>query len=295
MAAYSFIAIIYNPNSTGPSKANAEKLARSLRRRMPSQNIDCMATEHAGHGEELAYDIAKKYKRPLIVSSSGDGGYNEVINGVMRARNQGFQATCAVLPSGNANDHRRTLKSQSLLKGILDKKITRIDLLCVAIHAGSKDEQRYAHSYIGFGLTPTIAAELNRHTLNSLKEAWIVLKTFYKLQPFELIINNTRTRLDSLIFSNIHRMAKVLKLSDKSRVHDGKFEVTFFPHGRKLALVGKLARAAFSHSLPNERTDHYEFTTVKKMPMQLDGEVREISAGAKVRITCHKQALQTIL
>jgi hypothetical protein len=37
---------------------------------------------------------------------SGDGGYNEVVDGVMQAGDTG--TVCAVMAAGNANDHRRT-------------------------------------------------------------------------------------------------------------------------------------------------------------------------------------------
>lgn len=295
MAAYSFIAIIYNPNSTGPSRKNAEELAGFVRKSIPKQKLELIATKRASHGEELAYELAMKHKKPLIISSSGDGGYNEVINGAMRAKEKGYDAICAVLPSGNANDHSRTLQGQSLAKAVTKQKISHIDLLHADIKSKGKTYKRYAHSYIGLGLTPVIATELNRHTLSAFKEQWIVLKTFYKLRPFKIEVDGKRITLDSLIFSNINQMAKVLTLSSKSSVKDGKFEVTFFPHAHKLKLIAKLAMAVFSHSRPQQRTDRYEFVSIRKMPMQLDGEVTDLPARATVEITVAKQALNTLL
>src|SRR4051812_41454633 len=95
MAKYSKICIIYNPNSTGRSQRKAKDLQRQLRERLPDIPAVCLATEYAGHARELAFDIAQSEKKPLIISASGDGGYNEVINGVMEADNR--QAVCAVL------------------------------------------------------------------------------------------------------------------------------------------------------------------------------------------------------
>ena len=39
----------------------------------------------------------------------------------------------------------------------------------------------------------------------------------------------------------------------------------------------------------------YEFTTVKPMPLQIDGEVMDLPAGAEVRVEIAAQALRTLL
>lgn len=295
MLTYSFVAIIYNPHSTGSGKSNAKELADRLSIKLSGQKLECIETEHAGHGEQLAYDIAMKYKTPLIISSSGDGGYSEVINGAMRAQKKGHSAICAVLPSGNANDHSRTLQRQSLVTAIIKRDVSHIDLLHVSIKSKNKTYDRYAHSYIGLGLTSVVAMELNRHRLSAFKEVVIVLKTFYKFQPFQIEVDDTRVTLDSLIFSNIHQMAKVLKLARTSSVRDGKFEVTYFPHGNKWRLLATLAKAALSHSRPQIKTSNYTFKVVKKMPMQLDGEVNILPPKARVEVTIAQKILSTLL
>ena len=104
--AYPFtkIAIIYNPNSTGDSKQNAEELADHLKKQLPESVVIALeATQHAGHAEDLAHELASGKQKVLLVSSSGDGGFNEVLNGLLAADNP--NAAAVVLPSGNANDH----------------------------------------------------------------------------------------------------------------------------------------------------------------------------------------------
>jgi diacylglycerol kinase (ATP) len=112
---YPLIAVIYNPNSTGSSKELATEFSKRLKKRLPDQAIELIATEHAGHGEEIAYELAKKYKRPLIISSSGDGGYHEVINGLMKAQHEGAHPVAGLLPAGNANDHHRNVTRGELI------------------------------------------------------------------------------------------------------------------------------------------------------------------------------------
>jgi diacylglycerol kinase family enzyme len=290
---FSDITIDYNPNRTGDSQQLAEQLARKLRKSLPKAQIALCSTKYAGHARAIAHDVALAAKRPLIISSSGDGGYNEVVNGVMDAGNE--QAVCAVLAAGNANDHSRTMQDDPLDELIIKGKVTRIDLLKVLVRKPDKTSvTRYAHSYVGLGLTPVVAVELNKHTLNAFREAILALKTFRKYRPFKIEHADTIIKLDSLLFANINQMAKILTLAPKNRPADGKFELISFPSGHKLTLVSRLAKAATSGLETPKRLARYQFTVIKKMPMQLDGEVISLPAGSQVTVVSAAKALRTI-
>ena len=101
------IVVIFNPQSTGEAPQLAEQLRADLAQRLPDMPVQLCPTEHAGHARELAREAAGT-GRPLMVSVSGDGGYNEVVDGVMQAGNP--EVVCAVMAAGNANDHRRTTR-----------------------------------------------------------------------------------------------------------------------------------------------------------------------------------------
>jgi diacylglycerol kinase (ATP) len=291
---YSHIVIIYNPSSSGPSAANARKLQRQLQQKLPTVSCDCIATEHAGHAETLAYEYARQYKTPLIISASGDGGYNEIINGAMRASHHGHQPICAVLPSGNANDHSKTLHSQPLLKLIIAGNTHNIDLLHASIRQPNDVIERYAHSYMGLGLSPSIAAEMNRIKPNSLQEKIVVLKMIFRFKSFTIAVNNQLLMLDSLVFSNISRMAKVFSLSSTSDVRDGAFELSIFPHSRKRTLLFNILKAIVFHLKP-QSVARYQFSTVTPLSMQLDGEVLQLPADTSVTIAIATHALTTLL
>lgn len=294
MASFSEIAIVYNPNSTGDAPSAARELKRELRKRLPGQKIELHATKYAGHAEEIAKRVAAKAKRPLIVSSSGDGGYNEVVNGVMQAGKA--RAVCAVLPAGNANDHSRTLQDQPLGELIAKGKTSRIDLIRVSIQQGDKPV-RYAHSYVGLGLTPVVAVELNKTSLNALKELWLAIKVFKQYRPFTIERGGKRLELDSLLFANINQMAKVLTLakSPQAQVDDGLFEVITFPKNKKRKLLKRLAKAATVGLDTRRQESSYEFKTHKSMPMQLDGEVIKLPAKSTVLVESVQKALETLI
>lgn len=290
---YSSVIIIYNPHSTGDSEVMAKELYDVLRKRLKGVAVERIGTKYAGHAEKIARQAAEDNDAPLIISSSGDGGYNEVINGVMAATNP--RAVCAVLSAGNANDHSRTMQDTPLSDSILSGKVTQLDVLKMEVKRSGKTTVRYAHSYIGLGLTPVVAVELNRHSLNALRECLIVLRTFFKYRPFKISRGGKVLKLDSLLFGNINQMAKVLKIAPHNRPDDGKFEVVSFPAGKKWQLVKRIAQAAVTKIENVSRASCYEFTVLKNMPIQLDGEVTSLKAGDKVQVIAMHKALTTVV
>jgi diacylglycerol kinase family enzyme len=296
MSSFTNVVIIFNPNSTGNAKDQADRLKADLAEALPALPVELMPTQHAGHAIELSYAAARATTSPLIVSASGDGGYNEVINGALRAQGEGFHPTCAVLPSGNANDHARTMQDDPLADLIVSDKISQLDVLKVsAADSEGGSTVRYAHSYVGLGLTPTVAVELNKHTLNSLKEAWIVLRTFWSLHPVVLEVEGKTRKIDSLICSIIPEMAKMLTLSDKAAPDDGLFEMVVFEHNRKFRLLLRLIKGVFSHLGANSRIRDYRCTVVDPAPIQLDGEVMELKARTDLEISICPGLLRTVV
>lgn len=295
MASYSDIAVIFNPNSTGDAPGNARQLKRQLRVALPRASVILLPTKYAGHAEKLAYDFAKKYKTPLIVSASGDGGYNEVINGALRAEAEGAKPICAVLPSGNANDHARAVQQKPLLDLILSAKVSRLDVLKVVTHHASEPSlTRYAHSYIGLGLTPKVALELNKNKLNTWEEVRIVFKAFWRLRPVPIRYNRRTISVDSLICSIVPSMAKIINLALTAKPQDGLFEVTVTRHRHKLILLLNLIRGALLHLGRARRTTTVSFTLLQPSPLQLDGEIKHLPKNAEVTVTICPRRLRTI-
>lgn len=291
---YDHIALIFNPNSTG----DAPRLAKSLANRLmkAGYNPALTPTARAGHAEELAYDLASKYSRPLIISVSGDGGYHEVVNGAMRAKTKSRKCrpVVAVAAAGNANDHRRVVRSRPLLTLIKRQEPRPIDLLRMSMKTGSKTLHRYAHSYIGFGVTPEIALELNRHTLNRFKEIAIVLRAFWKYRSFSITHNGATRQIDSLIFANINEMAKVIKFKNKPDLHDNQFEVVEFAHEGRLKLLHHLLKAAIFGLRDVPSYQKYEFWASPPQSVQSDGEIETLTHKAHVVIESVPAAIESL-
>jgi diacylglycerol kinase (ATP) len=290
------IFVIYNPNSTGDAPELAAKLRDELTTGLPyTPQTRLLPTEYAGHAVDLAREAAGT-PNALVVSVSGDGGYNEVVNGVMAAGDT--DTVCAVVAAGNANDHQRTTARQPLPEAIAAGQVRQMDLLHLSTgtRAEAGAEGMYAHSYIGFGLTPVVAIDMEKGNKGALKEMISVVRTFAKFRPFRIAHpDGTRQSIDSLVFANIPQMAKYATLSEaEDRPADGRFEVILFPHTAKWKVLLKAARATTTGLGDQPSVTHYEFTTLKPMPYQLDGEVRSVPANTRVRVESAPSALTVI-
>jgi diacylglycerol kinase (ATP) len=287
------IVIIFNPQSTGDAPASAEELRAELARRLPAVPLELRPTQHAGHAREIAREVAGA-GRPLLVSVSGDGGYNEVVDGVMQAGND--QAVCAVRAAGNANDHRRTTRERPLADAIVAGDVRRIDLLRLTLGSGPGAQSRYAHSYIGVGLTPVVAVGLENGGKGSWREIVSVVRAFSRFRPFPIRLEDGRRRtIDSLLFANISEMAKYATLSTDARPDDGRFEVVTQQRTGKLRVLATALRAATRGLGPQPSTTHYAFTTLAPMPLQLDGELVELDADTLVTVDIAPRALATVV
>jgi diacylglycerol kinase (ATP) len=295
--AYSWVFIIYNPVSTsGAAHARAKRLYTRLRNRGLT-NVSLLATEYAGHAEQLSYKAACKYSHPLIISVSGDGGYNEVINGALKAQSEDAsrQPVCAILAAGNANDHRRTVRKRPLVRAIFHAAPEPIDVLRLVAKNQDGTLVRYAHSYIGFGLTSTAAARLNRQQLNRWREIVIVAKTLLHFRFFSVTFPNGSTqRLDSLVFANIHRMSKVVRLGKKTNLHNGMFLVALVPHLPVILRFWRLLQIAIFGYKEKYRAEPYKFTIPYTQLVHFDGELLTLPADSRVTVYAAKEQLLTL-
>ncbi|MCW0213569.1 MAG: diacylglycerol kinase family protein [Pseudonocardia sp.] len=286
------IIVIFNPHSTGSAADLAEELRADLARRLPRVAVRLGPTEHAGHARELAREAARS-PRSLIVSVSGDGGYNEVVDGVVQAGDTG--TVCAVLAAGNANDHRRTTGERPLGDAIVAGEIRHLDLLRLTVGHGPDAVVRYAHSYIGVGLTPVVAVDLEEGGKGSLREIVSVVRTFARFRPFTVTLDDgTHQAFDSLLFANIAQMAKYATLSETGRPDDGRFEVVALPHVSRWKVLGVAIRAATRGLGPQPTAIRYGFVTHRPTPLQLDGEVLPVEANTPVRVEIAPGALATL-
>lgn len=290
MTAIKKLIIIYNPNSTGDGKANATALKEELTR-VSDIPVRLQPTDFAGHAEQIAKELPDD-ETVMVISSSGDGGYHELINGVLLSNKKTTNIITGLLPSGNANDHYNAVHTGNTIERITQGDVRQIDVIKVTVG----DWTRYAHSYAGIGLTPHIGEKLTQATLNPFNEIWLSIRYFLNFRPVKIRTATGIHRYDSLIFSNIERMSKYLTLSNDAKIDDGKFEVT----GSKAGTFGKLFRHLFKASTVGLTEDathvsNYTFTSIRPIAIQLDGEVFHFDANSVVDVSIDSKVLNCII
>ena len=273
------VLVVFNPGSTGDAEALARRLRGELAGIRPELPVQLRPTEYAGHARDIAREAASGPGRPLIVSASGDGGYNEVVNGIMDV--PGTQAAAAVLPAGNANDHDRVTSRRPLRDAILDGRTEQMDLLALTL---GDAPVRYAHSYIGFGLTPVVALEIEEGGKGTFREIVSTVRSFWGFTPFRLRFTDGNVRrVDNLLLANIPEMAKVAEVSE-GRPDDGRFEVVLMEHRPKWQVLFTAVRAAVRGLGPQPTAEDFRFTALDPMPVQVDGEVDDVEADTPVQV-----------
>jgi diacylglycerol kinase family enzyme len=290
------IVLIYNPVNPRVPLTLAVSMRSELDRRLPDVPVALWATQHAGHARELANNAAAT-GRPLIIAVSGDGVYNEVVNGVLDV--SGTQALSAVAAGGNANDHRRSTRRMPLVDAIVAAHATgrprHLDLLRLTVCSADLTWNQYAHSYVGVGLTPVMAVGLNRDRKGTVSELLSVMRTFTTLTPVEIVRSRGRRELyDSLVFANVARMAKYGRLSKFGRPDDGLFEVVSRRHGHRWRIAAMALRAATIGLGAQAQVSRVEFATVNAVPVQIDGEVLRLEPNSRITIDCAMHALTTV-
>jgi diacylglycerol kinase (ATP) len=286
------IVLIYNPANSLVPLTLAETVRDDLCRQLPDKPVTLQPTRYPGHARELAAATAAT-GRPLIIAVSGDGVYNEVVNGIMDV--EGSSAASAVAAGGNANDHRRSTRRMPLVAAIVDGQARHLDLLRLTVRTDDALWSRYAHSYIGFGLTPLMAIGLKKDKKGTVMELISVMRTFNRLEPVEIVPAAGEKELyDSLVFANVARIAKYGRISNSGRPDDGLFEVVSCPHRGRWRLALMVLRAATVGLGRQPRISRCDFATTKVTPIQIDGEVMHADANSQVVIDCVSGALTTV-
>ena len=148
--------LIINPRATAMTGRDAGLVVRALGSRL---ELDTRQTQYRGHAGELAAASASR-GYDLVVTFSGDGTVNEVVNGLMQVP-EGRPAL-APIPGGGANVFARTLGLPADAGGAVQRILS-------AVAAGTRRkiglglaEDRYFTFSAGLGLDAEVIADIER-------------------------------------------------------------------------------------------------------------------------------------
>jgi diacylglycerol kinase (ATP) len=284
--------IIYNPKSSGDGPKIAKRLLKKLQTLGIANEVVVIPTDYAGHAQVIAKAAAKKTKKPLIVSVSGDGGYNEVINGVIASRNK--NAVCTVEAAGNANDHWRVVHhKRSLVYRLSNMQPRPISVLKLTVK-GSTKKLRYAHSYIGFGMSAKVASALNKQEVTKTNEKKVLIKSILNTQEFSIDVSGKVSKVDSIIFANINEMAKRFKLDKQLHIDTADFRVIVHHYQGTIKRVAHVIGASVKANNSSKHMKQFAFNVQDDVWVQCDGESFKVTAGSKVVVKGLKDGIITI-
>jgi diacylglycerol kinase family enzyme len=150
--------LIINPRATSMTGRDAGLVVRALGSRL---QLDTRQTQYRGHAGKLAAaSAAEGYE--LVVTFSGDGTVNEVVNGLMQVPEPTERPAIAPVPGGGANVFARTL-------GLPPDAGGAVQRILAAVAAGERRKiglglagDRYFTFSAGLGLDAEVIADMER-------------------------------------------------------------------------------------------------------------------------------------
>jgi diacylglycerol kinase (ATP) len=190
-------------------------------------------TEQEGHAIELAYRAAKKGVQ-VIIAGGGDGTANEVINGLMKAKNEGATIPAmAVIPIGRGNDFAYSMKvAMGLDENLEQLKADHRHVIDIGRVILDGTEKRYFGNCIGVGFDAEVGFVAVK--LKPLKGfasyivAAILTDFIYFKAPFiELNYDGVERKMHSLMVSIMNgiRLGGGFYMTPDSINDDGHFDI----------------------------------------------------------------------
>jgi diacylglycerol kinase family enzyme len=150
--------LIINPRATSMTGRDAGLVVRALGARL---ELDTKQTQYRGHAGKLAANsVADGYE--LVVTFSGDGTVNEVVNGLMQVPDAADRPAIAPIPGGGANVFARTL-------GLPPDAGSAVQRILAAVTAGERRKiglglagNRYFTFSAGLGVDAEVIGDMER-------------------------------------------------------------------------------------------------------------------------------------
>jgi YegS/Rv2252/BmrU family lipid kinase len=281
------VLIIVNPIA---GRGYAEKMIPEIEAGMRNHGLDfeLVRTERPWHAAEIAERAAREGGYDVIVSASGDGTANEVINGLMRARAAGFNHSAfSILPVGTGNDMAYGLG----MRGTLEESIAtlaqnqRVRIDIGHVKGGDYPEGRYFVNGIGIGFDAVVGfvAVKIRWMRGLLAYLIAVVQTvfiYFKAPTVEIAYNDIAYTQAALMVSimNGQRMGGGFYMAPLGDNTDGHFDLCIASNVSRSRIFGLVpyflkGTQASQPEITTGRTEKITVRAVKgTLPAHCDGE-----------------------
>ncbi len=281
--------VIVNPFS---GRGIGEKSIPTIEKWMRAYNLDytLVRTERPWHAADLSQKAACDGYN-VVVTAGGDGTFNEVLNGLMRARQQGCTETAlGLLSIGTGNDFAAgaglpaTLETS--LKALKENRRRHIDIGRVTVREGEKLSERYFGNGIGIGFDAMVGFE-------AIKVRWAVglipyligvIKTislYFNAPRVRMTIDGQTSEQPSLMTSimNGRRMGGGFIMAPNGNMDDGQLDLCIASEASRLRLFQLIpyflkGTQEGQPEIQMKRAKSIVITALKgKLPAHADGEM----------------------
>jgi len=243
-------------------------------------------TENFGHAINIVKGLTLE-KNDCILSIGGDGTLSEVITGLMFRDDEAHKdIPIALIPAGSGNSQANDMEINDYMlavQKILDGKLRKMDIGKVTFQIDNKEEVRYSHNLVGWGLgvDSNILAEKMRF-LGPLRYDVGALMSIIRGRVREAKCYIDGHLIDSafvlLLIQNTKTGGDRLTLAPMAQVDDGKMDLGVIYHiGRlKVLKLFNQLKAKGSH-VWNDNVEFYRFSNLRietdsPTAINIDGE-----------------------
>lgn len=246
--------------------------------------LQCIDTQHPGHGAEIAKEYAKSASVTLV-SVGGDGTFNEIASSLVRSK-----AQLAIIPRGSGNGLARMIKvperKKEQARYIINGKTQQID-------AGRVNDKLF-FTTCGFGFDAHIAAIFNKGKLRGgQRYVQSILKQILTYNPveadFTIDEKHYKGKYFLVTFSNANQYGNNAYIAPDADLCDGKLHATIIhPFPQVLAPVmttallgGFINKMPFVETIPMK---HAHINHVSSNIFHCDGESLEMTYPSTVNV-----------
>jgi diacylglycerol kinase (ATP) len=300
--------IIVNPAA---GRGNGEKFYPLIEKRLTDLGLhfEMIRTHSPGHGIELA-EIASKSGSEVVVAVGGDGTSNEVLNGLVRARQAGDGgAALGLIPVGRGNDFAfgagAAAGFEEACQALTSGWRKWIDIGCV--RGGDYPEGRFFGNGVGIGFDAVVGFEsLKLKRLHGFPSYIVAaLKTIFLYYHAPLVrveFDGQELELPALMVSvmNGRRMGGGFYMAPEGQPDDGLFDTCIVRQVSRpgiFKLIPRFMRGsqAGHPAVQMARADRVTVTALQgSLPAHADGETL-CFAGQRLELSVMPRMLEVIV
>ncbi len=292
--------VIVNPVSRG-GKAQEEGIWLLNRLKKAGVDYEFLFTERAGHAEEMVVKWAEDFD--VVVSVSGDGTTNEIINGIMKVPSA--ELRLAMFPAGTADDFARNMgydrkDKEQALRAILGDSCRTIDLI--------RYDDRYAAVTWGLGVDSEIADgaykwkrfRIPAYFYSGLRKCFFEEKKRYRVR-FDYEGQTFDDWVLISILCNAPVFGRYIRINPNAKMNDGLLDLTIgreMPNIYGLVLFGFACmggRHGFSSLVSFHEVREMRVECKSDTYAQIDGEVYRFEAGKVINLSMVSRALKVLV